>query len=86
MLKADAGNLHQIPRCEQGVASAMIAAAHEHARSIGVRQLYVHVAVDNESAMALYQTQGHFEVEQKENVNIARSLNRPRRLLLTREV
>jgi hypothetical protein len=60
----------------------MISAAHLHARSIGVRHLYVHCDIDNEIAQQLYVDHSGFHLERLEDAAKARSLNRPRRLLL----
>lgn len=59
------------------------AAAAEAARR-GVEHLYVHVAADNAAARQLYLEQCGFSVEAEESENVARALNRPRRLLLWR--
>lgn len=68
------------------MASALIEAAYEYAREAGVTHLYVHVAVDNESALTLYRDQCQFEHEQTEDISVAKSLNRPKRLLLKKGV
>ena len=46
--------------------------------------MYVHVVEENHVARALYENKCGFGVEQVENASMARSLNRPRRLLLHR--
>lgn len=66
----------------QGVAAELIGSACQYARDTGITHLYVHVAFDNQSAFHLYQDAGGFEVIQQEDGQIARALNRPRRLLM----
>ena len=70
----------------QGVAAAMIEVACEHASLGGVTDMYVHVAVDNESAAQLYKRRCRFDSEQVETAELARSLNRPKRELLRRSL
>lgn len=70
----------------QGVASAMIELAHQYAGHMGVAYLYVHAAVDNASAIHLYQNHCGFDIEQAESADIARGLNRPKRILLRKAV
>lgn len=66
----------------KGVAAALIKAAENKVIEEGeVTDLYVHVVWDNGAAVELYRGCG-FEVEQEESESVARSLNRPRRLLL----
>ena len=64
----------------------MIEAACLHAGQAGVSDLYVHVAVDNESAVKLYKHRCGFDFEQAEGADVARSLNRPKRELLRRQL
>ena len=68
---------------KRGVAGIMIDSACAKARGLGVDHLYVHVVEDNLMARGLYEKCG-FSVEQKEQANVARGLNRPPRLLLHR--
>ncbi|WZY69848.1 hypothetical protein YC2023_002088 [Brassica napus] len=51
------------------------------AREWGIKDMYVHVTVDNEAAKRLYMING-FEQESAEPAWQARYLNRPQRLLL----
>lgn len=70
----------------RGVAAALIKAAERKVVEEGeVTDLYVHVVCDNNAAVELYRRCG-FEVEQEESEAVARSLNRPRRLLLHKNV
>jgi len=70
----------------RGVAAALIKAAESKVIEEGeVTDLYVHVVFENRAAVELYRRCG-FEVEQEESESIARSLNRPRRLLLHKRV
>lgn len=64
----------------------MIEAACKHASLAGVSDMYVHVAVNNESATKLYKGKCGFELEQVEGADVARSLNRPKRELLRRKL
>jgi ribosomal protein S18 acetylase RimI-like enzyme len=64
----------------------MVTQACQVAASKGVRHLYVHVVASNEPALRLYENQCGFEIEQREDESFARALNRPRRLLLHREL
>lgn len=70
----------------RGVAAALIAAAYRHASQMGIQHLYVHAATDNEGAVHLYGQHCGFEVEQEETVELARNLNRPRRLLFHKTI
>lgn len=70
---------------KRGVARAMIDGACMYARDVGVEHMYVHVVDDNVAARKLYEKCG-FCVEQKEQANVARGLNRPPRLLLHKEL
>jgi len=70
----------------QGIASALITAAYQHARSLGFRHLYVHCDVDNPSALQLYRDHSGFHLERHEDSSKARSLNRSRRMLLHKRV
>ena len=81
-----AGNVCVSPLARrQGVAKQLVAAAFQDARLAGVQHLYVHVERENEAAHRLY-LDCSFSLEQEESANAARSLNRPRRLLLHRPV
>ncbi|WOL13496.1 hypothetical protein Cni_G22266 [Canna indica] len=64
-----------------GVGYALMAKSKEGARSWGITDLYIHVAVDNEAAKKLYEKSG-FVYESEESVQQARFLGRPRRYLL----
>jgi ribosomal protein S18 acetylase RimI-like enzyme len=64
-----------------GVASGLMQAAESAASSSGVEHLYVHVVADNAPAKRLYERLG-FAVEAEESEGYARSLSRPRRLIL----
>jgi hypothetical protein len=48
--------------------------------------LYVHVVHDNMPAVHLYTTKAGFSIEAEESSNTARSLDRPRRLLLCKQL
>ncbi|GIL53141.1 hypothetical protein Vafri_8812 [Volvox africanus] len=67
-----------------GVASALLRHAEDVARRSGVEWLYVHVVADNTPAVGLYCNTFGFLVEQSESEGFARSLQRPRRLLLAK--
>ncbi|PNW86390.1 hypothetical protein CHLRE_02g084550v5 [Chlamydomonas reinhardtii] len=69
-----------------GLARALLRVAEEEARSKGVQWLYVHVVADNQPAVKLYCEAMGFEVEQAESEGYARSLQRPRRLILAKEL
>ncbi|KAG2435258.1 hypothetical protein HXX76_007336 [Chlamydomonas incerta] len=69
-----------------GVARALLRVAEEEARRKGVEWLYVHVVADNQPAVALYCGAMGFEVEQAESEGYARSLQRPRRLILAKQL
>ncbi|XP_051120551.1 uncharacterized protein LOC127244180 isoform X2 [Andrographis paniculata] len=64
-----------------GLGYELIQESKRVAEHWGIRDLYVHVAVDNEGAKNLYLKSG-FELESEEPAWQARFLNRPRRLLL----
>lgn len=66
----------------QGVAQHVIEQACSYAFDVGARHMYVHVVEENVAARTLYEKKCGFAVEQIENASTARSLNRPRRLLL----
>jgi ribosomal protein S18 acetylase RimI-like enzyme len=68
-----------------GAARSLIDFAAHHAAARGVRHLYVHVAVGNPNAAALYMDAG-FSVEAEESTGEAHLLGRPRRLLLYRAI
>ena len=68
----------------QGVASALIAAAYQHASQIGVRHLYVHT-YKTQAALSLLSKHG-FEFEQEEDEEFARALERPQTILLHKSV
>ena len=70
----------------QGVASALIAAAHRHASQIGVRHLYVHCARTNHAALSLYGKHCGFEIEQEEDADFASAMKRPQRVLFHKTV
>ncbi|GLI59793.1 hypothetical protein VaNZ11_001757 [Volvox africanus] len=67
-----------------GIASALLRHAEDVARGSGVEWLYVHVVADNTPAVGLYCNTFGFQVEQSESEGFARSLQRPRRLLLAK--
>jgi ribosomal protein S18 acetylase RimI-like enzyme len=67
----------------QGIAQVLIRDAAARAAVAGVTSLYVHVVADNVAARRLYEAE-RFQVEQEEGEDMARKLNRPRRLLLHR--
>ncbi|KXZ43502.1 hypothetical protein GPECTOR_88g445 [Gonium pectorale] len=69
-----------------GVARALLRAAEAAAAGKGVEQLYVHVVADNAPAVGLYCGSMGFQVEQTESEGFARSLQRPRRLLLAKQL
>ncbi|KAG2446725.1 hypothetical protein HYH02_008287 [Chlamydomonas schloesseri] len=69
-----------------GVARALLRLAEEEARRKGVEWLYVHVVADNVPAVALYCEACGFQVEQAESEGYARSLQRPRRLILGKQL
>lgn len=69
----------------RGVASGLLTAAEELAAVRGVQHLYVHVVADNAPAKQLYQRLG-YQVESEESEGFARSLNRPRRLILQKQL
>ncbi|XP_019256135.1 PREDICTED: uncharacterized protein LOC109234559 isoform X2 [Nicotiana attenuata] len=64
-----------------GLGCALIAKAKTVAKEMGISDLYVHVAIDNEPAKKLYMKCG-FVYENEEPAWQARFLDRPRRLLL----
>lgn len=66
----------------QGVAHQILEHACSYAYDMGARHMYVHVVEENDAARALYENKCGFAVEQIENASMARSLNRPRRILL----
>lgn len=66
----------------RGVAQYLIDKACSYAHGAGIRHMYVHVVEDNKAARALYEQKCGFSVEKIEQASVARSLNRPRRLLL----
>ena len=68
----------------RGVAQGLMLHAEREAIKAGVRQLYVHVVHDNGPAVQLYRQTLGFELESEESVAFARTLQRPRRLLLTK--
>jgi ribosomal protein S18 acetylase RimI-like enzyme len=51
-----------------------------------LQHLYVHVVADNIAARRLYEDKLGFEIEKEEKEALARSLNRPRRLLLQKQL
>ena len=69
----------------QGLALALMTAAEQQARQQDVKFMYVHVVHSNTAAVALYQAAG-YTVESQESENTARALQRPRRLLLCKEL
>ncbi|GIL83451.1 hypothetical protein Vretifemale_12028, partial [Volvox reticuliferus] len=69
-----------------GVARALLRHVEGVARKLGVEWLYVHVVADNTPAVALYCNTFGFQVEQSELEGFARSLQRPRRLLLAKNL
>lgn len=69
----------------RGVARALMLAAEAHAASQGVRHLYVHVVADNAPAERLYLQMG-FQMEEEETEAFARSLRRPRRKILHKQL
>lgn len=72
--------LRQVRR--QGIAHQILEQACSYAYDVGARHMYVHVVEENNAARALYENKCGFTVEQIENASMARSLNRPRRILL----
>ncbi|XP_059288201.1 GCN5-related N-acetyltransferase 7, chloroplastic [Lycium ferocissimum] len=68
-----------------GLGYALISKAKMVAKDMGISDLYVHVAIDNEPARKLYMKCG-FEQENEEPAWQARFLDRPRRLLLWTEL
>lgn len=56
------------------------------ARANGVRHLYVHVVTTNAPAVELYRGAGGFDTEAEESEGVARSLGRPKRYLLHKEL
>ena len=52
----------------------------------GVGHLYVHVVADNTPARELYCSRCGFEVEAEESESYARMLQRPRRMLLGKQL
>lgn len=52
----------------------------------GVEYLYVHVVADNSPALELYRNVCGFEVEAQEAEGYARALQRPRRMLLVKQL
>ncbi|XP_016501830.2 GCN5-related N-acetyltransferase 7, chloroplastic-like [Nicotiana tabacum] len=64
-----------------GLGCALISKAKTVAKDMGISDLYVHVAIDNEPAKKLYMKCG-FVYENEEPAWQARFLDRPRRLLL----
>lgn len=66
----------------QGVAQRVIEQACLYASDMGVEHMYVHVVDENKAAKTLYEKKCGFSIEQIEKASKARSLNRPRRLLL----
>ncbi|KAG2494066.1 hypothetical protein HYH03_007709 [Edaphochlamys debaryana] len=72
------------PARRLGVARALLSHAETVARRQGVEWLYVHVVADNTPAVRLYCNAMGFQVEQEESEAYARSLQRPRRLLLAK--
>lgn len=52
----------------------------------GVEYLYVHVVADNAPALELYRSGCAFEVEAEESEAYARALQRPRRMLLVKQL
>lgn len=73
------------PARRHGVAAALIREATSLAAQQGVEHLYVHVVADNTPAHRLYLGLG-FEQEAEESEGFARALQRPRRLLLHKQV
>lgn len=67
-----------------GIAKKLIEDACEVAYSQGVKHMYVHVVGNNTAAKKLYEDKCGFELEQSESATVARTLNRPKRLLLHR--
>lgn len=74
------------PMRKRGIARRTIEGACAHALELGVRHMYVHVVEDNAAARKLYEEKCGFAVEAIESANVARGLNRPRRLLLHRSL
>ncbi|KAH7436090.1 hypothetical protein KP509_05G001800 [Ceratopteris richardii] len=64
-----------------GIGTRLVKYAQVLALKQGISDLYAHVAVDNESATALYKKCG-FELEDQERPADARLMARPARLLL----
>ena len=70
----------------QGIAQRLIEHACGYAGELGVKHMYVHVVEENAAARKLYERTCGFGVEQIENASVARALNRPRRMLLHKEL
>ena len=68
----------------RGVAQALMLHAEQEAIKAGVRHLYVHVVHDNGPAVQLYRQTLGFGLESEESAAFARTLERPRRLLLAK--
>lgn len=69
----------------QGIAKRLIAAAESLAQRREVSHVYVHVAVDNVGARALYSACG-YDVEKEESADAARKRQHGRRLLLVKSL
>jgi ribosomal protein S18 acetylase RimI-like enzyme len=69
----------------RGVARLLLEDAAALAAEQGVSMLYVHVAVDNDAAHALYSSSG-FEQESEESADVGRRAGRPARRLLLRRL
>ncbi|PNH10450.1 hypothetical protein TSOC_002814 [Tetrabaena socialis] len=69
-----------------GVARSLLQHAEQVARREGVEWLYVHVVADNRPALTLYCDAMGYQVEQSESEGTAHTLQRPRRLLLAKQL
>ena len=54
--------------CGKGIGGRMMAFIEEYAKSLGLRQIYLHVLKDNERAIRLYTKNGYRVVSEKDNL------------------
>ena len=68
------------------MASALVAAASQHAIKVGVRHLYAHCDGTNQGVLSMYSKWCGFEIEQEEDEEFVRAMKRPQRVLFHKSV
>lgn len=87
LLRAYFANVCTAPSLRrQGLAASLLQYGERVALRQGARYMYVHVIASNTPALELYTKRGGYSVEEAETEAFARALDRPRRLLLFKDL